>query len=348
MNSMEHTFVKREYNPSIKEFLQYISDNPHKNFPVIAEVCDDYYVMEYVQGNTLEDIVNSCVLPKEEARGYILQLIDAVSIMHKWGIVHRDIKPENIIITADGTVKLIDFDISRKIITDKNRDTQLLGTAGYAAPEQFGFTQTDERSDIYAIGIVYNYMLTGKFPIEQLADGQEGKIIAKCTKIDKANRYKNIKLLRKDISKGVFTSYNLLDIIPGFRTRNLFKMIFASLCYICGITVIMAAPVFEEMRREEIPEVLLGILILGGYLFVFFSLITNFVGMVDRIKLPIKGKRKKKVLLIAVWYIVGMFFSGGILADIKYSVFEHPVNLFVTAICYMIYSFIEAIFIGMQ
>ena len=154
MKDKELTFVKRKYNPAIKDFLTHLSDNPHPNFPVIAEIQDDFYIMEYIEGKTLEEALSGDVFLKEKAKELILQLLDAVELLHKFSIVHRDIKPENIIISCDGTLKLIDFDIARKIVNLKDRDTEILGTAGYAAPEQYGFTQTDERSDIYAIGLV--------------------------------------------------------------------------------------------------------------------------------------------------------------------------------------------------
>ncbi|MBT9779391.1 protein kinase [Clostridium sp. MCC353] len=78
------------------------------------------------------------------------------------GIIHWDLKPINILIDKNGLVKATDFGIARIYKKEKFCDTEILGTAGYAAPEQFGFFQTDEKADVYCIGVILNKMLTGK------------------------------------------------------------------------------------------------------------------------------------------------------------------------------------------
>ena len=343
------TFVKRKYNPSVKEFLVYLSENPHKNFPVIAEVCDDYYVMEYVTGTPLSVLTEKATLSSEDAKKYILQILDGIEIMHKMQIVHRDIKPENIIIKDDGTLKLIDFDISRKIITNKNCDTQLLGTAGYAAPEQFGFGQTDERTDIYSIGIIYNYMLTGKFPIEKTANGQTGKIISKCIKIDRKDRYKNVNSLRNDIIKERFTAYKLLDIIPGFRTRNTYKMIFSVLAYIVvfiGYAALIAIQI-PDSSPGDIVIFCAIIVIMLLYTFAFFSVATNFMGVLDKLKAPVKSRNKKRALYLVLIFLFGSFVCFSVSGNLRDAIFFNPVSITVFLFVYMLYSIIEKIFIGM-
>lgn len=347
---MSRTFVKRKYNPSIRDFLEYIACNPHENFPVIAEVCDDFYVMEYIEGENLSNVIKQKPLSPDKSKNYILQLLNAVEIMHSFNVVHRDIKPENIIITPDGILKLIDFDISRKIVNNKSADTSLLGTAGYAAPEQYGFTQTDERSDIYAIGVIYNYMLTCKLPSEKMADGQFGKIIKKCTEIDSKNRYKNINLLRHDISKERFTSYKLLDIIPGFRTRNIYKMVLAVFCYVVFFIGYFALA-YEEAPRENISDIIMFYVIyvlIIAYNYVFFAMGTNFLGFTDRIKIPIKNKILKAVLLMALWYILGCIISAAMLQNFTEGFLYNPVSVTFLLFGYFLYSIGDSFLIGMQ
>ena len=104
------------------------------------------------------------------------------------GAVHRDIKPENIILRGSDAV-LIDFDASRLCKAENTTDTQIMGTTGYAAPEQYGFSQTDARADIYALGILLNEMLTKQHPSRQLAEGKFRPIIEKCTRINADQRY---------------------------------------------------------------------------------------------------------------------------------------------------------------
>ena len=105
---------------------------------------------------------------------------------------YRDIQPKNIIITNEGSLKIIDFDISRKENENATHDTTLLGTVGYAAPEQYGFAQTTNRSDIYSIGAV----------LKELSSFSElDKIIAKCMEMDPANRYENVEQLENELEK---------------------------------------------------------------------------------------------------------------------------------------------------
>lgn len=87
---------------------------------------------------------------------------------------------------------LIDFDASRIVKANSSADTQVLGITGFAAPEQYGLSQSDERADIYAMGVLLNVMLAGKHPSQQLAPGRMGRIILKCTMANPKKRCKSI------------------------------------------------------------------------------------------------------------------------------------------------------------
>ena len=80
-------------------------------------------------------------------------MCDGLKELHEQKIIHRDIKPSNMILQADGRIRLIDFDAARIFKDNKATDTELLGTKDYAPPEQYGFGQTDPRSDIYSLGV---------------------------------------------------------------------------------------------------------------------------------------------------------------------------------------------------
>lgn len=165
------------------------------NLPQIMETAErDGMVAvleEYIQGDSLAYLLEGALFSHAEARKIIMQLCNALWVLHKLGAVHRDIKPENVMIRGSEAI-LIDFDASRIFKSDTNQDTQILGTTGYAAPEQYGIAQTDERADIYSLGVLLNIMLTGKHPSKELASGRLGRIVQKCTMVNPEKRYKSV------------------------------------------------------------------------------------------------------------------------------------------------------------
>ncbi len=127
-----------------------------------------YMVLEWVEGRLLRTVLNEdAPLPVERAERIILGVCDALDYMHKRGIVHRDLKPENVMVDGHDRIKLIDFGIAMK--EDARRLTfvnvsSMLGTPDYIAPEQVQGKRGDQRSDIYALGIIFYEMLTGQVP----------------------------------------------------------------------------------------------------------------------------------------------------------------------------------------
>ena len=129
-----------------------------------------YMVIEWVDGRLLRTILNEEKrLPTDRAVKITLGICDALDYMHKRGIVHRDLKPENVMVGEDDQIKLIDFGIAMK--EEARRLTfvnvsSLLGTPDYISPEQVKGARGDQRSDIYAVGIMLYEMLTGRVPFE--------------------------------------------------------------------------------------------------------------------------------------------------------------------------------------
>ena len=123
-------------------------------------------ICDYVPGENLEHLVAARGhLDKRDALQIVAQLCEAVGALHARGIIHRDISPTNVIVAADGA-HLIDLGIARFRVEGATRDTTQLGTYGFASPEQYGFAQTDARSDVYSLGRMLGYLLTGVMPAE--------------------------------------------------------------------------------------------------------------------------------------------------------------------------------------
>lgn len=149
-----------------------------------VEITDGKTVIceEYIDGKRLTDVD----LSEKQAEKIMLQLCSALEFIHKLGIVHRDIKPSNILLCESGSIKLIDFETARFIKENSEKDTRCLGTEGFAPPEQYGFAQTDCRTDIYAAGQTMKIIL-GSLS----AKSAYKKIIRRCISFDPDKRYQS-------------------------------------------------------------------------------------------------------------------------------------------------------------
>ena len=134
-----------------RNIIQHLS-SPHvpQIFEVIQDQEDTIIIEEYIHGETLASYLErGGIFSLQDTVSVLLQLCEALEAIHSCGIIHRDIKPANILLN-NGRVVLIDFDAARQYQQNRQKDTVYMGTEGYAAPEQYGFSQTDSRSDIYS------------------------------------------------------------------------------------------------------------------------------------------------------------------------------------------------------
>lgn len=200
-------FVKKIISTDCLPVCKAIKENDFPSVPQIVELIDDgsrlIVIEEYIHGKNLEKILSERLFSKEETVDIILKLCKILEPMHQHvpAIIHRDIKPSNLILDKHGNLYLIDFDASKAYDPGKKRDTVLMGTTDYAAPEQYGFQQSDQRTDIYSIGVLMNKMLTGRLPSENMATGVLGEIIAACTALDPVNRYPSCRHLSDALKK---------------------------------------------------------------------------------------------------------------------------------------------------
>lgn len=195
--------VKKTLDIYSRDVYEQLASVRIEGVPAVKEcVADDgklIVVEEYVQGRSLKQVLDEQgLLNEEQAYDIAVQLADILVRLHQLepAIVHRDIKPSNIIIEKNGHVNLIDFNAARHVNADKNEDTRMLGTVYFAAPEQFGFGQSDERTDIYGLGATINYIMTGDKPGAGIAECRFSDILKKCLMVDAKDRYQSAAELR--------------------------------------------------------------------------------------------------------------------------------------------------------
>ena len=195
--------VKKTLDIYSRDIYEQLASVRIEGVPAVKEcVADDgklIVVEEYVQGRSLKQVLDEQgLLNEEQAYEIAVQLVDILVRLHQLepAIVHRDIKPSNIIIEKNGHVNLIDFNAARHVNADKNEDTRMLGTVYFAAPEQFGFGQSDERTDIYGLGATINYIMTGDKPGAGIAECRFSDILKKCLMVDAKDRYQSAAELR--------------------------------------------------------------------------------------------------------------------------------------------------------
>ncbi len=262
-------------------------------------------IMEYISGQTLNEYQTERVFfSEEETANYIKQLLAGLEEIHKQNIVHRDISPKNILISTDGVIKILDFDIGRLYKAGQNCDTDILGTVGYAAPEQFGFMQSDRRTDIFAAGVLMNWMLTGRLPQEEIyKKGKLGEIIQTCIQIDPEKRYKSASEILLELNQRTALRKNTKTkdkrILPGFRTGKTWKKITASVYY--GVMGIYSVASIIECAVTPLSMVLEIIAIfLYVWLAVFLSM--NIFGWMKKMPVIRKFDQTGRVILgIILW-----------------------------------------------
>ena len=258
-------------------------DEPHLAKIVYAADLGDHLdvVQEYISGETVADKLKKGPLPLQEAIRIAADVCEGLAAMHAVGCVHRDVTPNNIVLSGNSAI-IIDYGIARMVQPAKSSDTNILGTPGYAAPEQFGFMQSDARTDIYAVGILLNVMLTGTLPNEKAADGAVGRIIKKCIAIDSRKRYGSILRVRDALRLLIDNHAPLdrfIDLIPGLRSRRPIVIVLASALYL--IVAFFSMGYFAVSIRDHI---FISYLIAWILMFpVPFSCFHNFLNIYERL-----------------------------------------------------------------
>lgn len=201
----ENQYVMRKLPIYSREAYEILAAIHHPNIVEIMDVFSHegclYVIEEYLEWENLSQAIAERCSPGNSVFSIGIQLLDALAVLHEHKIIHRDIKPENILIDKLGNVKLIDFDIARVFSEDKERDTSAKGSGDYAPPEQFGFSQTDYRSDIYSLGVTLNEISTGTFPNIKVCSGRLGIFVRRCIEFDPGRRYRTARQALKHLKR---------------------------------------------------------------------------------------------------------------------------------------------------
>lgn len=236
-----------------------------------------YLLKNYVTGISLAQKLEKCNYSDAEIVTVGIDLCREVRKLHhrKPPVIHRDIKPENIIIKSDGSLVLIDLETARTFKAGQSEDTRFVGTKGVAAPEQYGFGQSDERTDIYGIGMTLLYAKTGEYYSDNINRWSGNKklnnIIKKCCSFDPDHRFSNVDQLIRSL-EGCFTETK--------KYRNYIKILCVaavlltviSVCFFSRIPTLRPAfaqtvsrlPFSEEVSDEK-PESYKGRIIIDGW-----------------------------------------------------------------------------------
>lgn len=335
-------YVRKELADYDMSVFQILKTRHFQGIPHVEDFAEDngnlIVIEEFINGQTLRTILDrKGTLPPDQAMSVLCALCDVLSPLHKNvpPLIHRDIKPENIIITDDSNLYLVDFDASKLYAEGKDRDTELIGTRKYAAPEQYGYAQSDPRTDIYAIGKVGREMVTGD---PNKINGPKTEplfyILDKCTNMDPEDRYKSVDELRKTLdalaAHGVGQPYRVRypendadshipngaaadqkeeikrihresAALPGFRTGVLWKKIVASVCYVIMILSLVRY-FMQNPAGLPMPDRIIYVGALALALFSWVLLFNDYLGIASRLPLT----RSKNIVLRVIGYYLYM------------------------------------------
>lgn len=245
----------------------------HPTLPRIVDIIDEnksvYIVMDYIEGEPLSKVLEaSGAQPQEIVIEWAKQLAEVLDYLHTQNppVIYRDMKPANIMLKPDNTIRVFDFGIAREYKEGKDGDTIALGTRGYAAPEQFGDSQTDARTDIYSFGVTLYHLLTGKNPAEppyeiypirhwnpSLSSGLEW-LIQKCTQLNPNDRYQSfaeVMYVLENLEKfeGAYKKKQRSR-INIFMTTAIFTLVFG----VCSFGFLFGASAEQKQTYESYIE----------------------------------------------------------------------------------------------
>ncbi|WP_052339298.1 serine/threonine protein kinase [Gorillibacterium massiliense] len=213
--------ASRRHAEDPRGFAEEASMLARLDHPFLPKVADFYppgadgyslLVTDFVRGENLQSLYEGGRLTSGKITKYCLQLCDLFAYLHglkPQPVIYRDLKPANVMIDDQDNVRLIDFGIARRRNSGNRADTVMLGTVGFAAPEQYGGVQTDERTDLYTLGAMVFYLFTGSYYLPERGDAEKkldglcseemARILYKLMQKDPALRYSDAASLKADL-----------------------------------------------------------------------------------------------------------------------------------------------------
>lgn len=334
-NSTGKLFILKEIMPELADIYRTLQSFPNKNLVTISQTVKSdnkcIVIEEYISGNTLEEIINNGNTNVQAAFNIIKQLLEVLVFIHGINIIHRDINPRNVMVSTDGIIKLIDFGIARKYKENSVADTTILGTEGFAAPEQFGFQQTDGRSDIYSLGVLFHLLLSGRMPEGNRCLNIEYKeFIQKCISLEPSLRYQSaLEAYTSLVSMETAKQVNPVPekphknpvCLPGFRSNIWWKKAIAISFYIIMV-IYMSGMLYECSKTPA--SFSLEFIALFLYVILAFIAVTNYGNWTYRIW-PVSRFDKSLKILIRIVLFMFIFYYGIMLEEyVRYTMLGLP------------------------
>ena len=199
------TCIKKLLTTYDRSVYEYLKECPIRQMPRIIALYEGdnrlIVIEEYIEGRTVGSLLDDGPIPEMEAARIARDVCIILKDLHGLDkpIIHRDIKPSNIIISPTGEIWLLDMNAAKWFDSDQTDDTRYMGTQNYAAPEQvgYGLSASSAKTDIYAVGMLLNVMITGHFPKEERAGGRIWDIIERCISLEADRRYTATELVEE-------------------------------------------------------------------------------------------------------------------------------------------------------
>ncbi|MCC8357843.1 MAG: serine/threonine protein kinase [Oscillospiraceae bacterium] len=300
-------YVKKTLALYDREVFDFIRRERPDGVPAIEALVEQDGVLtvveDYIAGERVSELLaRQGRLDEAQAVNILCQLCDILAIFHRRQppIVHRDIKPQNMMLPRDGRLGLLDCHAAQVSRAEAGRDTVLIGTAGYAAPEQYGFSPSTPATDIYAAGILLTELVTGARDTAALT-GHLGAVAHKCTAMEPSRRYTSMGQLKRALRYRSPDSAGWLP--PGFRTKNPWKTVTA----IAGYLLMLDLAATLEMDGPSSPVYTIAYRVGWGLAELLMVLVAfNYRNVWAR--LPLTRNRRLWVRLLgAALYCAGIF-----------------------------------------